>query len=129
MEFVDGSSSSLITQSTRVMTNTTTTTSAATAEKAMATGTEAINIFPNPVIDNFTLELNNDHLGTLNIQIVDLAGAVKKVYTYKKEQMLMRANLSAAGLAPGTYFIRVTVRRLEGSEEVDQIVISRITDL
>jgi hypothetical protein len=71
MDFIDGSSSALITQSARVITNTTTATTA-TAEKAMATGTAAINIFPNPVIDNFTLELNNEHLGTLNIQIVDL---------------------------------------------------------
>lgn len=65
----------------------------------------SMNLYPNPFGDSFTLELNTDLKGPVQIDIYDLTG-----------QIVERQNLSGnsrsinvgAGLKPGLYFVRLT---------------------
>jgi dienelactone hydrolase len=91
-----------------------------------ATGTDEINInvndvttevtseyaliYPNPVIDVFTLKLINSYRGKINIQIIDLTGSVKEVMNAFKDQdkLIQRFN-SGSGLMRGSYFVRIAM--------------------
>jgi len=74
---------------------------AATPEKA------SFIIYPNPVYDNFNLEIANSHTGKMNIQIVSQTGALVHSLILNKEEQIYRVNLPANGLAPGVYFVHV----------------------
>jgi hypothetical protein len=74
-----------------------------------STGLPAFGIYPNPVRDNFTLELNNTHMGKMSVRIVDQSGAVKHNYLYTKDQSGYTLNLSVGDLSAGVYFITVQI--------------------
>ena len=94
IEFVTGTSSS----------------SAAKAATSEASSTvKSLDIFPNPVNDNFVLQVNNKNTGTMKIQIVDMKGAIIKELQSEKKEQSTQVYLSASGLTAGTYFINVKI--------------------
>ncbi|MBS1660655.1 MAG: carbohydrate-binding protein [Bacteroidetes bacterium] len=69
----------------------------------------ALTLFPNPVRDQLTLQVNNSETGSMSVQIIDASGAVRGVYNYSKTSTYFQANLSAANLPAGVYFLRIQV--------------------
>lgn len=70
---------------------------------------ETFTVFPNPVKDKFQLQLNNSHLGTVDIKIADLSGKIIKSYKFNKDQQSAQFNIPANGLTPGTYYMKVQI--------------------
>jgi hypothetical protein len=64
-------------------------------------------IYPNPVYDNFNLEIANSHTGKMNVQIVSQTGALVRSLILNKDEQINLVNLPANGLAPGVYFVHV----------------------
>ncbi|MEO5996087.1 MAG: carbohydrate-binding protein [Chitinophagaceae bacterium] len=69
----------------------------------------SFSLYPNPVRDNFSLQLNNSHLGTVNIQVGDQSGKIMKTFRFEKTQSVAQLNLLVKGLSPGTYYIKVQI--------------------
>ncbi|MES1159552.1 MAG: T9SS type A sorting domain-containing protein [Bacteroidota bacterium] len=74
-----------------------------------ASAVNAITLWPNPVRDAFTLSLNNSYTGKLLIQVLDVAGAVRKSYATEKSQITTQTTVDISGLSAGTYFVRIQV--------------------
>jgi uncharacterized delta-60 repeat protein len=72
------------------------------------TGKGTVGIYPNPVRDAFNLELDNAHNGNLRVEVVNITGKVEKGFSLSKASGKSRHNLSLAGLAKGTYILRIT---------------------
>ena len=64
-------------------------------------------IWPNPVHDAFTLELSNEQRGNLQVQVIDITGAVRKVFNVVKDQNHITQTFSVGGLSSGTYVLRI----------------------
>jgi hypothetical protein len=107
MQFASGSSAAAV-QTTAV--------SATSSQKLVTDSTADASdvatsfvIYPNPVQGQFVIQLNNGYMGNMRVQIVDITGVVRQVYSYNKNQSSMQLNLSAGNLSAGTYFVRVQV--------------------
>ena len=50
----------------------------------------SLTIYPNPVRDNFILQLNNSHMGKMDVQVVNQAGAIVRSYLFNKDQIVIR---------------------------------------
>ncbi len=70
---------------------------------------ETFGIFPNPVRDRFSLEMNNSHLGAMDIRIADQSGRIVKTFKLEKNQPASRNNLLINDLVPGIYFMKVQI--------------------
>jgi hypothetical protein len=66
-------------------------------------------VYPNPVTDNFVLQLNNNETGKINVQVVNQAGAIVRSYLFSKDQVVNRVTLSAHDLPAGLYFVHVQI--------------------
>ncbi|HTQ65128.1 MAG TPA: PKD domain-containing protein [Puia sp.] len=66
-----------------------------------------LRIWPNPVHDAFTLELSDEQRGNLQVQVIDITGAVRRTFNIVKDQNHITQTFSVAGLATGTYILRV----------------------
>jgi hypothetical protein len=71
-------------------------------------GKNSILLYPNPTHSNVELILKNSEFGEVNVQILDLTGRVKKVFSYIKQEEKISCNLNLDELAKGSYIIRVT---------------------
>jgi parallel beta-helix repeat protein len=69
----------------------------------------SFTIYPNPVTDNFILQLNNSHMGKMKVEIVDQAGSIIRSYLFNKEQVVNRVTLPSNDLSGGVYFIQVQI--------------------
>ena len=72
------------------------------ANNAGGNGTNSIVIFPNPTSDMVTITSSSDPITT--IQVIDVNGQQVGNYSYSNTTS---ANVSLAGLPPGTYLFRV----------------------
>jgi hypothetical protein len=66
-------------------------------------------IYPNPVRDNFVLQLNNSQMGKMNVQVVNQAGAIIRSYLFNKDQIVNQITVPAKDLPTGVYFIHVQI--------------------
>jgi parallel beta-helix repeat protein len=66
-------------------------------------------IYPNPVRDNFVLQLNNSHMGKMNVQVVNQAGAIIRSYLFNKDQIVNQITVPANDLPTGVYFVHVQI--------------------
>jgi len=100
----------------------------APAAKAMAVQGAEINteaqtepqhtsqIFPNPVTDRFVLQVDNAYTGPLNIQVIDMNGAVKKQFNVSKNQVgSTQLYLSAGDLSAGEYILKLQMLKWNDS--------------
>jgi hypothetical protein len=69
----------------------------------------SFTIYPNPVRDNFVLQLNNSQTGKMNVQVVNQAGAIVRSYLFNKDQMVNQVTVPANELPTGIYFIHVQI--------------------
>ena len=76
---------------------------------SLITSTSTLSVFPNPATDHFNLQINNNHLGRMDIQIVDPSGTVRRNFLFSKDLQQTQVSLPSEGLAAGTYFIRIQI--------------------
>ena len=69
----------------------------------------SFTIYPNPVRDNFVLQLNNSQTGKMNVQVVNQAGAIIRSYLFNKDQMVNQVTVPANDLPTGVYFVHVQI--------------------
>ncbi len=64
-------------------------------------------VYPNPVTDQFMLQMDNSVRGQVKIQVADVSGSVKKTFSLRKEQEFVQKSLNIGDLLAGTYIIIV----------------------
>ena len=69
----------------------------------------SFTIYPNPVRDNFVLQLNNSQTGKMSVQVVNQAGAIIRSYLFNKDQMVNQVTVPANDLPTGVYFVHVQI--------------------
>ena len=69
----------------------------------------SFTIYPNPIRDNFVLQLNNSHMGKMKVEIVNQAGSIIRSYLFNKDQVADQVTLPANDLSAGVYFIQVEI--------------------
>jgi hypothetical protein len=70
---------------------------------------QVFSIYPNPVDKVFSMQINNNYTGAMNVQIVNLAGMIVKQYKLSKALPMSQVNLSVSELPTGTYFVKVQI--------------------
>jgi endoglucanase len=64
----------------------------------------AIRVFPNPIEERFTLQLNSDYTGSVKVVVRDAKGSAVKSFTLNKgSKGSFQAYLSLQGVPAGTY--------------------------
>ncbi|MFL5740695.1 MAG: carbohydrate-binding protein [Flavisolibacter sp.] len=81
---------------------------AAAASKEV-TVISSLEVFPNPVTDHFSLSVDNTLSGTMNVEIIDATGVVKKKYSVIKSSSTTQVYLSAASLPAGQYLLKASI--------------------
>ena len=66
-----------------------------------------VSIYPNPVRDHFTVDIDNDFAGMMNIQVIDISGKVSLTQMLAKSGQRSQVNISASALTPGIYMVRI----------------------
>ena len=66
-----------------------------------------VSIYPNPVTDNFTLQINNKFAGKVNVQLIDANGKIRRQLEFTKTAGLMQTVVNADGLPTGIYFVKL----------------------
>jgi len=93
------------------VTDTTATTTAALAGSAAIFGDSisaaGTRLWPNPVRDMFTIQLDDGYSGNIAVQITDAAGVVRQVTNFVKAPGVNQVTINASGLSTGVYFVRV----------------------
>jgi len=79
------------------------------ATDSTATGQPAhFNLYPNPAIDQVTLDIVNSYMGRLDVQVISVTGMVVRRYELNKGLTLIQAPISLSGITPGMYIVRVS---------------------
>jgi hypothetical protein len=68
----------------------------------------AIDMYPNPVLDNLTLKLDGDYLGNIQVRIINLAGVVIYDLNAEKAAVEFEQVISVDNLTHGVYIIQIT---------------------
>ncbi|HEY4205853.1 MAG TPA: carbohydrate-binding protein, partial [Puia sp.] len=66
-----------------------------------------INIYPNPVVSQTTLDIASSYTGRVDVQVINASGTIVRHYVLTKGLPDMQAPISLSGLAAGMYVIRV----------------------
>ena len=80
--------------------------------------TTAFNTYPNPIRNQFTLQLNNNERGRVYIQIVDMKGAVRKQYLLNKNQQQVQFQIPGESLTPGQYIVKVQIGKWKETKKI-----------
>mgnify|MGYP001599972327 FL=1 len=78
----------------------------------------SLKISPNPVHDSFILDLVNSELGSMQVQVIGVNGAVQKTFMMIKDQTHFTQSVSIGNLSAGTYFIRVQLKSWSGVSKI-----------
>ena len=78
----------------------------------------SLKISPNPVHDSFILDLVNSELGSMQVQVIGVNGAVQKTFMMIKNQTHFTQSVSIGNLSAGTYFIRVQLKGWSGVSKI-----------
>lgn len=106
-----------------VVTDTAATAGAALAGSAAgfqdSAGVEAgTRLWPNPVRDMFTVQLDDTYSGNAAVQVMDAAGVVRQTTSFVKARGVNQVTIPVSGLATGVYFVRIMTG---GRQEVRKI--------
>ncbi|HRH38052.1 MAG TPA: T9SS type A sorting domain-containing protein, partial [Flavobacteriales bacterium] len=71
-------------------------------------GISELVLFPNPVTDELGLRLRTDETHTLNLQVLDLSGALVKDLSNWSVAGSTYRNWDVSALASGSYLLRIT---------------------
>ncbi|MGB3801161.1 MAG: T9SS type A sorting domain-containing protein [Lewinella sp.] len=70
----------------------------------------AVSVFPNPVTDQLTVELNDGYTGEVSMTVVDGLGRRVRHVAYAKEGQTFRTELAVGDLSPGIYYLQLQGR-------------------
>ena len=70
-----------------------------------------LSVFPNPVADYLTVEMNDGYVGDVSMTIVDGLGRLTRHLRYAKEGRNLRAELPVGNLPPGVYYLQLSGKR------------------
>ncbi|MBB4079947.1 hypothetical protein GGR28_002574 [Lewinella aquimaris] len=90
---------------------------------AAASGKEIgqVDLYPNPVVDELTLDVYGDYAGTVRVLVYDTAGRRVRILEYAKEIGRLRAVLPVVDLPSGIYRLDVT----EGDRQTHKSFVRR----
>jgi endoglucanase len=95
--------------------------STTTATTQTTLETTALDIYPNPVVDRFVLQINNELTGTVNVQIYNMQGAVAKQFSLSKtDAASSQFYLSIGELAAANYIVKVTMNGWTDSKQISK---------
>jgi dienelactone hydrolase len=81
--------------------------------------TTAISIYPNPIVNSFELQINNDLTGQVSVQVYDVSGTLQKQFSLAKPDAgTSQYYLSIGTLSSGTYIIKVTMNSWTQSKQI-----------
>jgi hypothetical protein len=79
----------------------------------------ALSVFPNPIVDKFQLQVNNDLTGSVSVQIYDMQGSLQKQFALSKPDVeSSQFYLSIGQLPTATYVIKVTMKDWTDSKQI-----------
>lgn len=79
----------------------------------------SFRVFPNPVTDKLSIEINNDNKGTIHVQVCSMGGSIVKEFKLiKNVQGKQNFDLKTDDLAKGLY-----IMRLQYEDKVDSKII------
>ena len=88
-------------------------------ETTNASTAPALDVYPNPVSDRFVLQINNSLTGAVNVQVVNLQGAVQKQFSLTKaDATTSQFYLSIGELAAAGYIVKVTMNDWTDSKQI-----------
>ena len=87
-------------------------------EVSLASEPAGLNISPNPNTGTVYLELVHSDIGPLQISLLDVQGRTIKNWTFEKQSLSWNQSLSLAGVASGTYFIRIQGPTLREARQI-----------
>lgn len=70
----------------------------------------SIEYYPNPVVNNLTLQVQSPDKGLLRIRIIGLEGRILREQSVNKTQKTYSATLSTKELQPGSYWIEFVMK-------------------
>jgi hypothetical protein len=81
-----------------------------------------IQVFPNPFQDRIVLNVNNDHKGTMKVQLYDMSGSLKKEFTASKNLSgSTQTYLSSGNLPAGEYILKVSIGNWTESIKISRL--------
>ena len=91
-----------------------------TSDVATSPVSSFLTTYPNPIVSNFQLQLNNGLKGTVSVQVYDMQGRLQKQFTFNKPNVgTQQMYLSIAELAAANYLVKVTMK---GWTQTKQII-------
>jgi len=89
------------------------------ASTTLSSPIAVLNIYPNPVINTFQLQVNNVLIGKVNVQVYSISGALQKQVSLSKNDVgSVQYNLSIGQLPKGNYIIKVTMNNWTQSKQI-----------
>jgi hypothetical protein len=70
-----------------------------------------INIYPNPVKSQFTLQLNNEFSGRFTAQLINSNGAVVQQLNLSKAPGIFQHQLLASDIPAGYYILKIKIQQ------------------
>jgi len=81
--------------------------------------TASLGIYPNPIVNSFQLQIDNELTGALTVQVYDMQGRVQKQFSLTKtDEGSLQYYLSLGELAAATYIIKSTIKGWTQSKQI-----------
>ena len=74
----------------------------------LASDNDHIKVFPNPVKDKFTFQLQNTFEGLVKIDLWNINGLLQNQFIFKKTGNLLQAEISVKNLPAGEYILCIS---------------------
>jgi dienelactone hydrolase len=89
-----------------------------TTETTNVATTPALDVYPNPTTDRFVLQVNNSLSGNVSVQVINLAGAVQKQFSFSKAAGSTQFYISIGDLSAATYIVKVSMGTWSDSRQI-----------
>ncbi len=84
----------------------------------VSSGTE---VYPNPVIDRFTLQLSNSQTGKMTVEVLDMSGRmIKRFSSVKQNTGALLQQFSIGELMNGIYLVRVSMSGWTSTKKINK---------
>lgn len=91
------------------------------ALSATLSGTSSLDIYPNPIVNSFQLQVNNDLTGSLTVQVYDMQGRMQKQFALTKADAgSTQFYLSIGELPSANYIIKATMNGWSDSKQISK---------
>jgi len=82
----------------------------------------SVDVFPNPVADRLVLQVNNNYIGQMKAQIIDMSGIIQQEFSLSKNQSgSSQSYLFIGNLKQGEYIIRIQIGKWVESKKISKL--------